>query len=105
MYQGTLKVSYPGVKRGSYLTGRVRFSMAIDYKAGKYRVSMTDFVHEEPRGSGGPLEANEPACGPKEMALKRWAQIKTETEREAFETIKKLKYFIGEFERTKDNDK
>lgn len=87
IFNGSFKVTYTGTKGGTNLTGKVTFKMTIDCKENKYRVIMTDFVHEEPRGSGGELEAKSPACGSSKMKPTSWTAIKNLTNSKSLDIL------------------
>lgn len=62
--------------------GHVSFKLTIQCKDGRYRYSVTDFVHQDRLHSsftGGPLENERPQCGTFNMPRKSWEKIKSET--------------------------
>lgn len=74
--------------------GRVAFKFTIQCKDGRYRYSVTDFVHEDRINSsftGGALENDKPACGGLYMPRKSWEKIKTETAAHAERFIAEMK--------------
>lgn len=97
-FDGYVSVSYPGTKGGTNLTGKVKFTFRVDAKEGKFRYIVTDFKHEEPRGSGGKLEEEVPVCGTNRLLPKSWASIKRQANAKSLKVIDDLKRVIREFE-------
>lgn len=64
--------------------GVVWFQISIQCKDGRYKYSITDFVHEDkpgPRGAnGGSLESEKPECGTLKLPKKYWEYIKTDAD-------------------------
>ncbi|MCU0428656.1 MAG: DUF4468 domain-containing protein [Cytophagaceae bacterium] len=75
-YKGQFKVSYPAPQPGIQHSGVVDFLVTIQVKDGKYRYTITNFVHSGDKASGGKLEGTLPECGKHTLTLAGWGTIK-----------------------------
>lgn len=75
---GAFTVTYPSVKRGMQETGKVVFKIAITVKDNKYRIVLSNFMHEGIKGqaTGGSLDAEKPVCGETQISNLAWSKIK-----------------------------
>jgi hypothetical protein len=79
---------------GMYLAdGRVRFTISVFTKEGRYKYEITDFVHiaNDNTYSGGNLENEKPDCGNFNMVKKGWLQVKEITQTKVNDIITDLK--------------
>ncbi|MFL5729657.1 MAG: DUF4468 domain-containing protein [Cytophagaceae bacterium] len=93
-YSGDLAVTYPGPVKGKNDNGNVSYILTIACKDGKYKITITDFVHTGKNGSGGELELKEPKCTKNALSLNSWASIKTQTNDKIRQLIKNIKTYM-----------
>jgi hypothetical protein len=93
-YVGDLAVTYPGPVKGKNDNGNVAYTLTIACKDGKYKITITDFVHTGKNGSGGELELKEPKCTKNALSLNSWALIKTQTNDKITQLIKNIKTYM-----------
>jgi hypothetical protein len=94
---GSFTMSYPSVKKG-FESGMVKFGIKIMVKDGKYKVDLTNFVHEgiQGRSSGGSIDLEKPECTYTQITSEAWAKIKEQTQEQ-------LKAFVQELKTKMDN--
>lgn len=77
---------------GTPLYDYINFKITIDVKDNKYRIALTDFVHEKgtyrDAVSGGDMSKEKPACGTLFMSKKKFATIKEEAKKTALQLTK-----------------
>src|SRR5436190_17424620 len=78
-YKGQVKVSYPAPQVGMAHTGFVSYVVVIFVKDGKYKYTITDFIHTSDKGNGGKLEGKLPECNKYVLTPSGWAAIKKQT--------------------------
>jgi hypothetical protein len=93
-YVGDLAVTYPGPVKGKNDNGNVAYTLTISCKDGKYKITITDFIHTGKNGSGGELELKEPKCTKNALSLNSWALIKTQTNDKITQLIKNIKTYM-----------
>lgn len=105
VYNAYHKVSHPG-KNGGFEDGKVNFSFSVFFKDNKYRIILTDFVHEGEGKvpDGGELEEKSAACGPSKMTAKAWVTIKNRTRALSEEVIDELKQKVLEVQNDPANN-
>lgn len=100
-------VHYPSVKGGGTTEkGIVHFKLQGFFKDGKYRLILTDFVHEGEGKlpDGGKLEAQTAACGKIKMTGRAWVTIKNKTRENAETLIADIKRVIKEVQKDPANN-
>ncbi len=105
VYTAFLAVSHPA-KGGGYEDGKVHFTFSVFFKEGRYRIILTDYIHEG-NGKvpdGGKLEAKSAACGPIKMTASAWVKIKNRTKQLSEKSIADLKQKILETQNDPAND-
>lgn len=85
-YKGQIGVNYPAPQVGMKHNGVVKYVVTIFVKDGKYKYTISDFVHSSDKGNGGNLEGKLPACNKYVLTTAGWATIKRQTQ----ENIEKL---------------
>ena len=97
VYAAYHKVSHPA-KSGGFEEGKVNFTFSVFFKDDKYRIILTDFVHEGDGKvpDGGELEEQQAKCGPSKMTAKAWVTIKNRTNQLSEELIAELEQKILE---------
>jgi hypothetical protein len=101
VYDASTVVEYPPVSGTVNLKGKVKFSLSVFCKEGKYRYILTDFVHEgdpKTKDNGGKLEAVNPECGATKMSGKGWVTIKNKTNSNMKALTDDLKRVIKEYQ-------
>jgi hypothetical protein len=93
-YVGDLTVTYPGPVKGKNDNGNVAYTLTIACKDGKYKITITDFIHTGKNGSGGELELKEPKCTKNALSLSSWNLIKTQTNDKITQLIKNIKTYM-----------
>lgn len=99
VYNATTTVYYPSAKGGGVTEkGIVKFTYSGFFKDGKYRLILTDFVHEGEGKlpDGGKLEAQTAACGKIKMTARAWVTIKNKTRANIEDLIVDTKRVIKE---------
>lgn len=80
---------------GSTPGGAVRFKFTIQCKDGRYKYSVSNFVHTDVRRngnySGGAFENEKASCGGLLMPKKTWNKIKSDTNESVLQFIADLK--------------
>lgn len=66
----------PSLGLGATREGLVTFKMTIQCKDGRYKYSLTDFLHEGAQYSGGALENEKPDCGTFFLPKSSWNKLK-----------------------------
>jgi hypothetical protein len=82
VYDASTAVEYPAVSGTATMKGKVKFSLSVFCKEGKYRYILTDFMHEgdiKTKDNGGKLENVNPDCGTTKMSAKGWVTAKNKT--------------------------
>lgn len=101
VYNAFSDLDYPGVSGSTIEKGKVKFSLSIFFKDGKYRYILTDFVHEgdvKTKANGGKLENVNPDCGVTKMSGKGWVTIKNKTASNMKTLTDDLKRVIKEYQ-------
>lgn len=101
VYDAFTNVEYPGVSGSTLEKGKVKFTLSVFFKDGKYRYILTDFVHEgdiKTKANGGKLENVNPDCGATKMSGKGWVTIKNKTGSNMKALSDDLKRVIKEFQ-------
>lgn len=101
IYDAFSVVDYPGVSGSTTEKGKVKFSLSVFFKDGKYRYILTDFVHEgdvKTKANGGKLENINPDCGATKMSGKGWVTIKNKTASNMKALTDDLKRVIKEYQ-------
>ncbi len=101
VYDAFSVIEYPGVSGSTLEKGKVKFSLSVFFKDGKYRYILTDFVHEgdvKTKANGGKLENVNPDCGATKMSGKGWVTIKNKTASNMKVLTDDLKRVIKEFQ-------
>jgi hypothetical protein len=93
-YVGDLTVTYPGPIKGKNDNGNVSYTLTIACKDGKYKITITDFIHTGKNGSGGELELKEPKCTKNALSLNSWALIRTQTDEKIIQLIRNIKTYM-----------
>ena len=93
-YVGDLAVTYPGPVKGKNDNGNVAYTLTIACKDGKYKITITDFIHTGKNGSGGELELKEPKCTKNALSLNSWTLIKNQTNDKITQLIKNIKTYM-----------
>ena len=89
---GAFKVTYTSVKKGSE-SGYVKFAIKIMVKDGKYKVDLSNFIHEGIQGmsSGGSIDLERAECGDAQILHGSWIKIKEQTQEQLTAFVKELK--------------
>lgn len=101
VYDASTAVEYPAVSGSGYMKGKVKFSLSVFCKEGKYRYILTDFVHEgdvKTKDNGGKLENVNPDCGATKMSGKGWVTVKNKTGSNMKALTDDLKRVIKEYQ-------
>ena len=99
VYNAKQTFSYKGVKKEE--TGEVLYSFSVFFKDGKYRIIVTDMVHQgkdNKAASGGKLEAISPECGKDKLTAAAWLTIKKRVHTDTNKQIADLKRVIKEIQ-------
>lgn len=107
VYKASTKVYYPSPNGGGTTDeGVVHFSFSGFFKDGKYRLIVTDFVHEGEGKlpDGGKLELQTPECGKIKMSGRGWVTIKNKTRENVEELIADIERVIKEVENDPANN-
>jgi hypothetical protein len=78
-YKGQIKVTYPAPQVGMNHTGQVSYVVTMFVKDGKYKYTITDFIHTSDKGNGGKLDGKLPECNKYVLTLAGWTTIKKQT--------------------------
>lgn len=89
---GVFNVTYASIKKG-FDQGHVKFKIKIMIKDGKYKMDLTDFIHEGIHGksSGGSIDLEKPECGEVQIMATAWSAIKSQTQDHIKAFVKELK--------------
>ena len=90
-YKGKTKVNYPAPQVGMQHSGFVNYTVTLFVKDGKYKYTITDFVHESDKGNGGQLEGKLPACNKYVLTAAGWSAIKKQAKENSETLIKNIK--------------
>jgi hypothetical protein len=90
-YKGQIKVTYPAPQVGMNHTGFVNYVVTMFVKDGKYKYTITDFVHTSDKGNGGTLEGKLPECNKYVLTVAGWNAIKKQTNDNMQILIKNIK--------------
>ncbi|MBX9852185.1 MAG: DUF4468 domain-containing protein [Cytophagaceae bacterium] len=90
-YKGSITVKYPAPHTGMSHTGTVSYVVTISVKDGKYKYTITDFVHTSDKGNGGKLEGNLPECNKFVLTTAGWATIKKQTKESMDKLVASIK--------------
>jgi hypothetical protein len=101
VYDAFTNLDYPSVSGSGTEKGKVKFTLSVFLKDGKYRYILTDFVHEgdvKTKANGGKLENVNPDCGATKMSGKGWVTIKNKTGANMKALTDDLKRVIKEYQ-------
>lgn len=107
VYNATAIVYYPSAQGGGKTDkGIVHYTYSGFFKDGKYRVILTDFVHEGEGKlpDGGKLEAVTAECGKIKMTARGWVTVKNKTRENMEELIADTKRVIKEVQNDPANN-
>lgn len=90
-YKGQLKVTYPAPQVGMKHNGVVNYVVTVFVKDGKYKYTITDFIHQSDKGNGGKLEGKLPECNKYVLTQAGWGEIKKQTNDNMEILIKNIK--------------
>jgi hypothetical protein len=93
-YVGEIPVSYPSPVKGRTDNGIVNYTLTIACKDGKYKMTITDFIHTAKNGNGGELENKEPKCTKAALLLSSWGVVKTQTNDKIVTLMKNIKTYM-----------
>ena len=100
-FTATFKVYYPSATSGKSDEGLITYLFYMDFKDGKYRFILNEFVHtgtSVKNSDGGQLENKSAACGGQKMSGRGWVTIKNKTDKKIKELTAELKQLIKEVE-------
>lgn len=90
-YKGQINVNYPAPQVGMKHAGKVNYAVTIFVKDGKYKYTITDFVHSSDKGNGGKLEGKLPECNKYVLTLSGWNTIKSQTNESMEKLVSSIK--------------
>lgn len=90
-YKGQFKVNYPAPQVGMQHSGFVDYVVTVFVKDGKYKYTITNFVHTSDKGNGGKLEGKLPECNKYVLTAAGWGTIKKQTREKMDTLIKNIK--------------
>jgi hypothetical protein len=93
-YVGELAVSYPSPVKGKTDNGIANYTLTIACKDGKYKITITDFIHSAKNGNGGELENKEPKCTKAALLLSSWGAIKNQTNDKIVSLMNNIKTYM-----------
>ncbi len=100
-FNAKFKVYYPSATSGKNDEGLISYLFYMDFKDGKYRLILNEFVHtgtSTKNSNGGQLENKSAACGGQKMSGRGWVTIKNNTDKKIKGLIAELKQLIKEVE-------
>jgi hypothetical protein len=93
-YVGEIPVTYPSPVKGRSDNGIVNYTITIACKDGKYKMTITDFIHTAKNGNGGEMENKEPKCTKAALLLSSWGVIKTQTNDKIVTMMNNIKTYM-----------
>lgn len=100
-FMASFPVYYPATTSGKNDEGKITYLFYMDFKDGKYRYILNEFVHtgvNVRNSNGGQLENRSAACGGQKMSGRAWVQIKNKTDAKIKGLTAELKQLIKEVE-------
>lgn len=100
-FNASFPVYYPSVNSGKNDEGKISFLFYMDFKDGKYRYILNEFVHTGvslKNSDGGPLENKSAECGGQKMTGRGWVTVKNKTDAKIKELASELEQLIKEVE-------
>ena len=78
--------------------GNVRYTLSIQCKDGRYKITLADFIHHHGSsdlGDGGDLNKTKPSCSPLDLPKYYWHQIKEQATEHRDHLISSIKSALG----------
>lgn len=79
VFKASVPVKYPSPIAGMNHSGSVEYIVTVMCKDGRYKYTITDFMHVSQTANGGHLEAAAAECGKHLLTNAGWAAIKKQT--------------------------
>ena len=100
-FTATFPLYYPSATSGKSDEGVMTYLFYMDFKDGKYRYILNEFVHtgkSVKNSDGGEIENQSAACGGQKMSGRGWVTIKNNTDKKIKELTAELEQLIKEVE-------